>query len=326
MSTNLHDKFGRKIDYLRLSVTDRCDLRCTYCLPKGFKGFEEPENWLTHDEIVQVVRVFARLGVSRVRLTGGEPLLRRGIVDLVASISSLPGVEDLSLSTNATQLEKHAGSMVKAGLKRINVSLDSLDAGKFAEITGRDCMDGVISGLMAAKHAGLNPIKINMVVLGGVNDHEVDDMVGFCMENGFILRLIENMPVGHTGRKMKFVDLQPIRHRLQQKFGLIDGVVPGGGPARSLVSADGGFSIGFITPLSQHFCDTCNRVRLGVDGDLHLCLGQNDRFELRTHLRRNISDTDLECLIRQAVDIKPEKHEFKENPEKIVRFMSLTGG
>ncbi len=157
MNAVLQDKFGRKIDYLRLSITDRCDLRCTYCLPKGFKGFEEPENWLTHNEIVQVVRVFAKMGVSRVRLTGGEPLLRRGIIDLVGSLSDLPGVDDLSLSTNATQLEKHAEGMVKAGLMRINVSLDSLKPERFAEITGRDCMNDVINGMMAAKYAGLNP-------------------------------------------------------------------------------------------------------------------------------------------------------------------------
>lgn len=326
MKTVLHDKFGRKIDYLRLSVTDRCDLRCTYCLPKGFKGFEEPENWLDFDEIERVVGVFAKLGVSRVRLTGGEPLLRRGIIDLVDRLGALPGVEDLSLSTNATQLDKHAEDLIKAGLSRINVSLDSLRADRFAEITGRDCLHDVINGIMAAKHAGLQPIKINMVVLGGVNDDEIDDMVSFCMENGFILRLIENMPVGYTGRKMKFVDLQPIRHSLQKKFGLIDGVVPGGGPARSLLSSNGAFSIGFITPMSQHFCDTCNRLRLGVDGDLHLCLGQNDRFELRSHLRANISDDGLEEMIRKAVDLKPEKHEFKEKPDQIVRFMSLTGG
>ena len=322
----LTDRFGRTIEYLRLSVTDRCDLRCSYCLPRGFKEFEEPAHCLSIDEIERVVGSFARLGVKRVRLTGGEPLLRPGLTDLARRLRALPGIEDLSLSTNATQLAQHAAGLARAGVSRINVSLDSLRPERMAKITGRDCLDQVLDGIGAGKQAGFQPIKINMVVMGGINEDEIDDMAAFCMYHGFALRLIETMPMGDTGRQTKYVDLQPIRQRLQQRLGLIDGVVPGGGPARSLLSPDRRFSVGFITPLSQHFCDTCNRVRLGVDGMLHLCLGQDDRCDLRALLRGGASDATLESAIRQAVHMKPERHEFRENPAKVVRFMSLTGG
>lgn len=322
----LADRFGRQIDYLRLSVTDRCDLRCTYCIPEGFKGFEEPEDWLTFDEIERLVAAFGRLGVKRLRLTGGEPLLRRDITDLSSRLSSLPGIEDLSLSTNCTQLSKHADSLKQAGVTRINASLDSLRPDRLASITGRDSHAKIMDGLMAAKAAGFAPIKINMVVMQGINDDEIDDMVAFCIEHGFILRMIETMPMGATGRNAQYLDLQPIKERLRARFGLVDGVIPGGGPARYMKKPDGSFSIGFITPISQHFCATCNRVRLSVEGTLYMCLGQNERFEFRPLLRGGASDTELESAIRNAIELKPERHEFRETPQKIIRFMSMTGG
>lgn len=322
----LQDRFGRKVEYLRLSVTDRCDLRCTYCIPEGFHGFEEPAHWLTQDEVVRVVGAFARMGVSKVRLTGGEPLLRRDIALLTQRLGTLPGVRDLSLSTNATQLAQHAVTLRQAGVARLNVSLDTLKPQRFADITRRDSLGKVLDGLMAAKAAGFTPIKINMVVLAGINDDEIDDMVAFCLEQGFILRMIETMPMGETGRNSQYVDLQPVKERLQQRFALVDGVLPGGGPARYLQSPDGSFSVGFITPLSQHFCDTCNRVRLSVDGTLFLCLGQDEKLELRPLLRAGMSDDELEHVIRNAIELKPQRHEFRENPGKIVRVMSLTGG
>ena len=322
----LQDRFGRRVEYLRLSVTDRCDLRCTYCIPEGFKDFEEPAHWLSFDEIERVIGAFARLGVSKIRLTGGEPLMRRGLPDLARRINALDGVEDLSLSTNATQLAKHAAGLKQAGISRLNISLDSLNPERFAEIVRRDCLDQVLAGLMAAKHAGFAPIKINMVVMAGVNDDEVDDMVAFCIEHDFTLRMIETMPMGETGRNAQYVDLQPIKARLQQRFGLIDGVMAGGGPARYLKAPDGAFSVGFITPLSQHFCDTCNRVRLSVDGTLYLCLGQDESLELRPLLRAGAADDELEAAIRSAIELKPQRHEFSEKPGQVVRFMSLTGG
>ncbi|GAO37543.1 molybdenum cofactor biosynthesis protein MoaA [Sulfuricella sp. T08] len=322
----LQDRFGRRVEYLRLSVTDRCDLRCTYCIPEGFKGFEEPELWLSFDEIERVISAFARLGVSKIRLTGGEPLTRRNLPDLARRLSAIDGVKDLSLSTNATQLAKHAVELKKAKISRLNVSLDSLNPERFSQIVRRDCLDQVLAGLMAAKEAGFAPIKINMVVMAGVNDDEIDDMVAFCIQHDFTLRMIETMPMGETGRNAQYLDLQPVKARLQQRFGLIDGVMAGGGPARYLKSPDGAFTVGFITPMSQHFCDTCNRVRLSVDGTLYMCLGQDESLALRPLLRAGATDDDLAAAIRAAIELKPQRHEFREKPGQVVRFMSLTGG
>jgi cyclic pyranopterin phosphate synthase len=322
----LQDRFGRHIEYLRLSVTDRCDLRCTYCMPEGFHDFEEPEHWLTFDEIERLLSAFTRLGLRRVRLTGGEPLLRRDLPALAARIAALPGVEDLSLSTNATQLTKHAQALRHAGVSRLNVSLDSLRPERIAKIAGRDVLERIHAGLTAAQEAGFAPIKINMVAMRGVNDDEIDAMVEFCMTQGFVLRLIETMPVGDTGRNAEYLDLQPVKERLRARFGLMDGTLTGGGPARYLQSPDGRFTVGFITPISQHFCATCNRVRLAVDGTLYLCLGQNDRFEFRPLLRAGASEKELAEAILHAMNLKPERHEFREQPGKILRFMSMTGG
>ncbi|MHB1590371.1 MAG: GTP 3',8-cyclase MoaA [Sulfuricella sp.] len=322
----LQDRFGRHIEYLRLSVTDRCDLRCTYCIPEGYKGFEEPELWLSFDEIERVIGAFARLGVSKIRLTGGEPLTRRNLPDLARRLSAIDGVKDLSLSTNATQLAKHAVELKKAKISRLNISLDSLNPERFSQIVRQDCLDQVLAGLMAAKEAGFVPIKINMVVMAGVNDDEIDDMVAFCIQHGFTLRMIETMPMGETGRNAQYLDLQPVKARLQQRFGLIAGVMAGGGPARYLKSPDGAFTVGFITPMSQHFCDTCNRVRLSVNGTLYMCLGQDESLELRPLLRAGASDDELAAAIRAAIELKPQRHEFNEKPGQVVRFMSLTGG
>ncbi|HUW29238.1 MAG TPA: GTP 3',8-cyclase MoaA [Sulfuriferula sp.] len=323
---NLTDRFGRRIEYLRLSVTDRCDLRCSYCMPEGFKGFEEPAHWLTFDEIERLLGAFARLGLKRVRITGGEPLLRRDLPALAARIASLPGIEDLSLSTNATRMDKHAAALKAAGVTRLNVSLDSLHAGRIEAVTGRDVLHRIMAGLTSAQQAGFTPIKINMVAMRGVNDDEIDDMVAFCMERNFVLRLIEAMPMGDTGRNTQYLDLQPVKARIQKRFGLVDTTFQGGGPARYLGSPDGQFSVGFITPISQHFCASCNRVRLAVDGTLYLCLGQEEKFEFRPLLRGGATDAELGNAICAALELKPERHEFLEQPNKIVRFMSATGG
>ncbi len=323
----LQDRFGRTIEYLRLSVTDRCDLRCTYCIPTGFKGFEEPADWLSFDEIERLLGAFARLGTRRVRLTGGEPLLRRHVSALAARISAIDGIDDLSMSTNATQLRRHAGDLRAAGVSRINVSLDTLDRACMRAITGRDSHAQIMDGIMAGKEAGFEPIKINMVAMRGVNEGEIDRMAEFCIEHGFVLRLIEVMPMGATGRNTSYLDLQPIRARLQERYDLVPQAVElGGGPARYLATRDGRTSIGFITPMSQHFCATCNRVRLAVDGTLYLCLGQEQKFEFRPLLRGGASDAELEAAIRAAIELKPQKHEFTERPEKIIRFMAQTGG
>ena len=323
----MQDRFGRRIDYLRLSVTDRCDLRCSYCRPKQFDGYAEPADWLSFAEIRRVVAAFARLGVGRLRLTGGEPLLRRHLVTLVGELAALPGVRDLSLSTNATQLAKYAVALKQAGLARINVSLDSLDRACIEQVYGRDSLQAIMAGIMAGKAAGLTPIKLNMVAMRGVNEQEIEPMAAFALENGFILRLIEAMPVGEAGRNTGYLSLAPVRERLVQRFGLQPSSLElGGGPARYWETADGGGRIGFITPLSQHFCATCNRVRMSVDGTLYLCLGQEQKVELRPLLRGGISDDDLDAALRQAVELKPLRHDFLQAPEKIVRFMAQTGG
>lgn len=321
----LIDRYGRRIEYLRLSVTDRCDLRCVYCIPEGFKGFEEPAHWLRFDELERLLGLFAGLGLKRVRFTGGEPLLRRNVADLARRVAAIPGIDDLSLSTNATQLAQHAVALKAAGVTRLNVSLDSLRGDRVARINGRPVLGQVLAGLAAGRAAGFAPIKINMVAMQE-NLDEIDAMVAFCIEQGFILRLIEVMPMGDTARKMGYVDLQPIKEQLRRRFGLVDALLPGGGPARYLASRDGRFTVGFITPISQHFCATCNRVRLTVDGTLHLCLGQEARVEFRPLLRGGASDAEIVAAIRDAIDLKPERHEFREEPEKVVRFMNMTGG
>ncbi len=327
MHKKLIDPFGRAIEYVRLSVTDRCDLRCSYCMPKGFRGFQVPEHWLTFDEIERVIGAFGRLGVSRIRLTGGEPLVRKDLPALAARLAALPGILDLSLSTNATRLARQAVALREAGIARINVSLDTLRAQRFAAITGGK-LDKVMAGIMAGKASGFRPVKINMVVMAGVNDDEVEDMVEFCIEHDFTLRFIETMPMGDTGRAASrhYLDLREVRRRLEQRFDLLPGVMPGGGPARYVQVAGTRLRIGFITPISQHFCATCNRVRLSVDGTLYLCLGQDDRLELRPLLRAGVSDADLEQAIVSAISRKPERHEFRDKPEHVLRFMSMTGG
>lgn len=327
MDTSLRDSFGRQIEYLRLSVTDRCDLRCVYCMPKGFDGFETPDNWLTFDEIERVIAAFGRLGVKRIRITGGEPLVRHELPQLAKRLSALPGIEDLSLSTNAVQLAKHAHALRDAGVERLNISLDTLRPDRFKAITSGK-LDKVIEGLLTAKTAGFAPIKINMVVMKGVNDDEVESMVAFCLEHGFTLRFIETMPVGDTGREATdhYLSLDVVKQRLQQHYDLLPGVMPGGGPARYVQVAGTDLKIGFITPISQHFCDTCNRVRLSVDGTLYMCLGQEHNYELRPLLRTGISDAELEEHIVRAIALKPQKHEFNEKPQQVLRFMSMTGG
>lgn len=325
--SRLVDPFGRTIEYLRLSVTDRCDLRCSYCMPRGFRDFEEPAHWLDFEETERVVAAFGRLGVRRVRLTGGEPLVRAQLPTLATRLAALPGIDDLSLSTNATRLEKQAEALKAAGVSRINVSLDTLDPERFRNIT-RGRLDKVMAGLMAARRAGFKPIKINMVVMAGVNDDEVEDMVRFCIAHDFTLRFIEAMPIGDTGRAATghYVDLRTVRRQLEQHFDLIPGAMPGGGPARYVQVAGTSLRIGFITPVSRHFCETCNRVRLAVDGTLYLCLGQEDKVELRPLLRAGIGDAALEQAIVEAIARKPQRHEFNDRPEQIVRFMSSTGG
>lgn len=327
--SNLVDPFGRTIDYLRLSVTDRCDLRCFYCMPEGFNDFEVPEHWLSADEIERLLGVMAEMGLRRVRITGGEPLVRHGVEDIVRRIDALPGIRDIALSTNATRLAKMAAPLKAAGVDRINVSLDTLDAERFKQIT-QGKLSKVIDGLMAAKDVGLSPIKLNMVVMKGVNEDDIESVLEFCIEHGFVLRMIETMPMGDTGRDAldHYISLQTIKQRLSERYPLIPVINPvdGAGPARYLQVAGTDTQVGFITPMSEHFCGTCNRVRLSVDGTMYMCLGQEHHFSFRPLLRSGIPDDELKEAIIAAIGLKPERHEFQDKPEKVIRFMSMTGG
>ena len=323
----MQDQFGRQIHYLRLSVTDRCDFRCTYCLPRSHRGFATPAEWLTPDELTRISTVFSTLGVNHIRLTGGEPLVRPELAEIVAGVSSVPGIEDLSLSTNASRLGKFAVDIKAAGITRLNISLDSLDAPIFRQLTGGDLLK-VLKGIDAAIEAGFAPIKINMVVMRGINDHEVNDMVSFCRRKGLTLRFIEAMPVGTGGQEAQdhFLPLDVVERRLREQFRLTPAAMKGSGPARYFQIDDSELLIGFITPQSQHFCDTCNRVRLSVTGELYLCLGQENKLELGTMLRAGASDEKLQSAILEAIANKPKRHHFSEAPSAILRPMSALGG
>jgi GTP 3',8-cyclase len=282
---------------------------------------------LRFDEIERVVRAFVDLGGHRVRLTGGEPLVRRNLPDLARRLSALDGLADLSLSSNCTRMSRMAEALRKAGVQRLNVSLDTLDPQRFREITGGR-LDKVLAGIEAARDAGFAPIRINTVVMKGVNDTAIGRILEYSARRGFTLRLIETMPMGDTGRDAvgRFVDLQKVKKQLEKDYELIPDVLPGGGPARYYRLAGTDTRIGFITPLSQHFCEACNRVRLTVDGTLHMCLGQEYAYPLRELLRAGVTDEELCGHITAALALKPERHEFREKPEKVIRFMSMTGG
>lgn len=323
----LLDGFGRRIDYLRLSVTDRCNLRCGYCLPKGYKGFKHPSRWLATDEMVRLVRAFVELGVRRVRLTGGEPLMRSDLPALAAALGAVAGLEDLSLSSNCTRMEALAEPLARAGVGRLNVSLDSLKRDVFRQITRGD-LDAVLRGIDAAAAAGMRPIRVNAVFMPGVNDTEIESLLGYCATRGFTLRLIESMPIGAVGQvaSRAFGSLEPIKERLARQFDLIPDVLPGGGPARYYRVGASETRIGFITPLSRHFCATCNRVRLSVDGVLYPCLGQEHSEPLRALLRAGCDDAELKARLRLVIARKPQGHEFTTSPSAIPRLMAITGG
>lgn len=322
----LIDGLGRHISYLRLSVTDRCDLRCTYCMPEGFQSDDEPREWLSFDELERLAGLFARQGVERIRLTGGEPLLRRNLPELAARLAAVPGIRDLSLSTNGTRLAACAEDLRRAGVTRLNVSLDSLDRARVQSIARRDVLPQILDGLEAARGLGFRQIKINMVALPDTAHEEIEAMAGYCMARGFILRLIETMPVGQSGRNAGFIDLRPVMQRMRAHFGLIDGVVPGGGPARYLVSPDRTFQIGFITAISQHFCDTCNRIRLAANGTLHLCLGRDEAVDFRQLMRSGRSDAEILAALQAGLAHKPARHDFGNTQHRLIRMMSATGG
>lgn len=321
-TNTLLDGHGRLTDYLRLSVTARCNLRCRYCLPDGAPP--EPSDLLDFDQMTRLAGVFAELGIRRIRLTGGEPLVRRQLPELVARLAALPGIEDISMTTNGVLLDRHAAALKEAGLKRINVSLDSLDHNRVQRLAGADVLQRVRAGLESADKAGLGPIKINMVVMQGINDHDVEAMAAYCAERGYILRLIEPMPMGDIYSRP--ADMAAILERLRRRFDLCEAVLDGGGPARYWQSPDGSLRLGLITPLSQHFCATCNRVRLTATGTLHTCLDGIGGVELGDMINDGAPDEMLRQAILDAMAHKPGHHHFEQSPAKGRRLMAITGG
>jgi cyclic pyranopterin phosphate synthase len=328
------DPFGRTISYLRVSVTDRCDFRCVYCMAEEM-NFLPKRELLTLEELDRVCGAFVRLGVKKLRLTGGEPLVRRDIMTLFHSLGrhlKSGALEELTLTTNGSQLARYAEELRECGVERVNVSLDTLDPAKFAEITRRGRLDRVLSGLDAAKRAGLR-VKINTVALRGINEEEIDDLVQWCGDEGHDLVLIEVMPMGDIGgenRLEQYLPLSLARARLERRWTLDETDYRTGGPARYATVRETGRRIGFITPLTHNFCEACNRVRLTCTGTLYMCLGQEDAADLRAPVRQSESDEPLERAIHEAIARKPKGHDFiidrRHQRPAVARHMSVTGG
>ena len=332
--TQLIDPFGRAVTYLRVSVTDRCDFRCVYCMSENMTFLPKAEI-LSLEELERVAGAFVRLGVRKLRLTGGEPLVRRNIMSLFRGLTrhlESGDLDELTLTTNGSQLQRFAPELADLGVKRVNVSLDTLDPEKFAAITRWGKIDKVMAGLAAAKAAGLG-VKINTVALKGVNDGELHDLVAWAGAEGFDLTFIEVMPLGEIGegaRLDQYLPLSMVRARIQERYTLEDSDYRTGGPARYSGVKETGGRLGFITPMTHNFCEGCNRVRLTCTGTLYMCLGQEDAADLRAPVRASESDATLEAAIHEAIARKPKGHDFIIDRDHIVpavgRHMSVTGG
>jgi cyclic pyranopterin phosphate synthase len=323
------DPFGRSISYLRVSVTDRCDFRCVYCMAEDMRFLPRAEV-LSLEEIDHLSRAFIGLGVRRLRITGGEPLVRRNVLWLFERLGALigQGLEELTLTTNGSQLARFAGDLVRCGVRRVNVSLDTLRADRFAAITRWGTLGPVLEGIGAAQAAGL-AVRINTVALRGVTEDEMDELVAWCGERGFDLCLIETMPMGEVGqdRVEQYLPLSLVRARLRARWTLVPSDHRTGGPARYYTVAETGGRMGFITPMTHNFCESCNRVRLTCTGQLYMCLGQEDRADLRAVLR---GGGDLAGAIAEAIARKPKGHDFvidrRQDMPAVPRMMSVTGG
>ncbi len=332
--TQLIDPFDRAVTYLRVSVTDRCDFRCVYCMSENMTFLPKAEI-LSLEELERVAGAFVRLGVRKLRLTGGEPLVRRNIMSLFRGLSrhlESGALDELTLTTNGSQLDRFAPELADLGVKRINVSLDTRDPEKFAAITRWGKIDKVMAGLAAAKAANLS-VKINTVALKGVNDEEFDDLVAWAGAEGFDLTFIEVMPLGEIGegaRLDQYMPLSMVRARLQERWTLEESDYRSGGPARYVRVKETGGRLGFITPMTHNFCEGCNRVRLTCTGTLYMCLGQEDAADLRAPVRASETDAALEAAIHAAIARKPKGHDFiidrNHNIPAVGRHMSVTGG
>lgn len=328
----LVDGFQRTISYLRLSVTDRCDLRCTYCMPEAMT-FLPRKDVLSLEELYDLSLGFIARGVTKIRITGGEPLVRRDIGDLFTALGRHlgSGLEELTLTTNGTQLAKHVGGLARAGVRRVNVSLDTLDEERFEELSRRDRLSAVLEGIAAAKEAGLK-VKLNTVALKGINEDEIGDLIAWAHGQGHDVTLIEVMPLGEVDgdRIDHYLPLTEVRARLEERWILRDTDHSTGGPARYVEVAETGGRLGFITPLTSNFCAGCNRLRVTATGQLYPCLGGGERVDLRAALRSDDPAERLEAALNEAMRIKPERHHFDiseagQEPH-LPRHMSMTGG
>ena len=328
----LIDSFQRKISYIRASVTDRCDFRCTYCMSEDME-FLPKKDVLSLEELDRLCNTFIDLGVKKLRITGGEPLVRKNIMQLFNSLGKKlgKGLEELTLTTNGSQLDHYAKDLFKSGVRRINISLDSLDKSKFKKITRNGDFDKVIKGIMAAKKVGLK-IKINTVALKGINDDEILKLVNWCGENKFSLTFIEVMPMGEIGEKRidQYMELTEVKNLIQTKYSITKDPLRTAGPATYVHCHETDQKIGFITPHTHNFCELCNRVRITCTGEMYMCLGQQDKADLKTPLRKSENNQLLKDVIYEAITRKPKGHDFiinREKEEKFVpRHMNVTGG
>ena len=305
------DQFGRTITYLRISVIDKCNLRCLYCMPQGLVHGLRMSELLTNDELVALATIFAELGVTKIRLTGGEPLLRPGLVDMVARLAQIPGIRQLAMSTNGVLLARHAAALKRAGLQRVNVSLDTLSREQFARITGMDQWPEVVAGIREARRAGLDPVKVNVVLMRGVNDDEMVALVEFAIAHALELRFIEWMPTTplvNLERDGKFLSNEVARHRIEQQYRLLPDDPDPHSPARSFRVDGTGARVGFINPLSNLFCAMCNRVRLKVTGRIKTCLHGQEELDLKAMLRTGIPRAEIKRQISERVFVRPEQH------------------
>ncbi len=329
-TTQLVDPFGRRITYLRLSVTDRCDFRCTYCMSEDMV-FAPRAQILTLEELYTVADAFIGLGVKRIRITGGEPLVRKNLLSLLRRLGERPELEDLSITTNGSQLSHMAGDLRAAGVTRLNVSLDSLQRERFAGFTRRDMLDQVLAGIDAAVAAGFKRIKLNSVVQTGRNDDEVLGLVEYAMARGLDISFIEEMPLGSVvshQREQTFCSSEVVRERIEERYSLVRSSHVTGGPSRYWQVSGSDTRVGFISPHSNNFCGDCNRVRVTAEGKLVLCLGHDNALDLRTLMRAHPGNGErLRDALLEALQLKPERHHFETDEQvQVIRFMSMTGG
>ena len=326
----LIDAYGRQVDYIRLSITDRCDFRCTYCMGEDV-SFLSRDEVLSLEECARIVKAFVSLGVQKIRITGGEPLVRKNAIWLFEEIGQLSGVRELVTTTNGSQLEQHAKALKAAGVRRVNISLDSLDAERFKSITRVGTLEKVLRGIAAAKEVGFENIKLNTVLMRGINDDETLSLVRFAIDQEIDISFIEEMPIGmveHT-RNSSFVSNTETLATIKKDYALISSDLSTGGPARYWQIANTNTKVGFISPHSHNFCEACNRVRITCKGELYLCLGQDDKIELMPILRAySDDDAPLMNAIIDSMKIKPKGHDFDLNRAEpaVIRFMSHTGG